>query len=333
VKVGTFAYPTSRGLGHLAKDFADHGITTDTLVVEHASIPSNADWYPSAPRTNARRLDRNLMFDFCRGKDAMLFFETPFLWDVIPHCAAIGVRTYLLVMHECTPAVHSPPHRYLCPSSLDMHYFKDHDAVFLQLPVDPQKVPWRQREKAELYVHHGGYLGLRGREGTALLIDAMRYVKSPLKLQIRVQENVDATRQRQMAQDARIEYLPQTIPFAELWQDGDVYVAPQKFNGCSLPLQEAYASGMLVMTTDRFPMNTWLPREPMIPTKGILKDVQVGGPYLPFDESVIDPEDIARTMDAWHERDIAEWSRRGRAWAEANSWEQLKPLWMEQLSK
>ena len=40
-----------------------------------------------------------------------------------------------------------------------------------------------------------------------------------------------------------------------------MFVFPEKFNGLSLPLQEARAAGMLVLATDRFPMNTWLPRE------------------------------------------------------------------------
>ena len=254
MKIGTYAYPTRRGLGHLARDFYTHSIVTDVCVVRHPGVPNVDEWYPGAPTTHLRNLNTRLMQDFAAGMDAMLFFETPFWWPIVPFCRERGIRTYLIPMYECTPTGHQPPDRYLCPSLLDMQYFPQR-SEFIPLPVD---YPWRLRTHATHYVHNGGYLGLRGREGTTLLIEAMRYVKSPLRLTIRVQENVGYDHQQMMAQDKRIEYIAGTVPYEDLYGIGDVVVQPQKFNGCSLPLQEACASGMLVMTTDRFPMNTWL---------------------------------------------------------------------------
>ena len=53
-----------------------------------------------------------------------------------------------------------------------------------------------------------------------------------------------------------------------LFDVGDVFLFPDKFNGLSLPLQEAYASGMAVMSTGRYPASQWLPNDPMIPVDG-----------------------------------------------------------------
>lgn len=330
MRVGTLAYDTSRGLGHLARDFHRHGIVTDVCVVVHGRVPSNEGWYPGAPRVPLGKLAREphatTVRDFCRGLDALLFFETPFDWSLIPFCREICVRTYLITMYECTPRDHPAPHRYLCPSLLDLEYFPD--GVFSPLPVE---YPWRLRTRAEHFVHNGGYLGLRGREGTTLLIEAMRHVRSPLRLTIRVQENVGAEHQRMMAADPRIEYVAATVPYEDLYGIGDVAVVPQRFNGCSLPLQEARASGMLVMSTDRFPMNTWLPREPLIPVAEYRK-AQIGGAYLTFDEAQIRPEDIAATMDRFYGTDITEYSQSARAWAEGMSWAALGPRWKEALS-
>lgn len=329
MRVGTFCYDTSRGLGHLARDFYRHGVVTDVLVVEHPSVPSNRDWYEGAPRTRLGELDHGLLRDFCVGKDAMLFFETPFDWGVVEHCRRLGVRTYVVTMYEYTPEHHPVPHRYLCPSLLDVEYFPPDRSLYLPLPVD---YPWRPRERALHYVHNGGYLGLRGREGTTLLIEAMAHVKSPLRLTIRVQENVPAEHQRMMAADPRIEYHAGTVPYEQLYADGDVCVAPQKFNGCSLPLQEACAAGLLMMTTDRFPMNAWLPREPLIPVREY-RCVRTAMRFMEIDEAQLDPVVIARTMDAWYGCEVAAFSLRGKAWAEAHSWEVLKPLWLEALSR
>jgi len=258
----------------------------------------------------------------------MLFLETPFNWDLIPYCRGHGIKTCLVTMYECTPIMHPEPDLYICPSLLDLQYFHGSSKVFLPLPVE---YPWKQKIKVEEYIHNGGYLGLRGREGTVLLIEAMEHVKSPIKLTIRVQENVAPAYQRKMAADRRITYIAATVPYEELYSSGDACVAPQKFNGCSLPLQEARASGMLVMTTDRFPMSTWLPRTPLIPVRGYQK-ARIGGAYMEFDEALVDPRDIARKIDEWYQQDITEYSLSGKRWAEENSWEVLKPRYLDALA-
>lgn len=331
MKVGTFAYPIQRGLGHLAKEFYDHGIITDVLKVKHASIPST-DWYPNSPEWSVRSKNYKDLFDFCDGKDLMLFFETPFHWPVINHCKTIGVKTVLLTMYECTPKVlPAIPDLFLCPSLLDLKYFPFYRSVFLPLPIS-DKVKWKQRETAEFFIHNGGYLGLRGREGTTLLIEAMQYVKSPIKLRIRVQENVSQSHQRMCSSDKRIEYEANTFPYEELFSDGDCYVAPQKFNGCSLPLQEAYASGLCCITTNRYPMNTWLPTQPMIPVQSYSK-ASIGASYNIFDEANINRLDIASTIDALYGKDISYFSLMGNGWAKHHSWEVLKPRYEKILQK
>ncbi len=334
MRVGTISYATSRGLGHLARDFYRHGVITDVMVVEHPGVPTNRDWYPGAPMTPLRRPDVARMAEFCRGKDAMLFFETPFVWSILNHCRGIGVRTYLVTMYECTPVARTHPHKYLCPSPLDVDYFREWNHAQVRLPVE---YPWRLRTRAEHFVHNGGYLGVRARggvqrEGTTTLIEAMRYVKSPLKLTIRVQENVGPRWIDMCKADPRVEYLPEAVPYDRLYAEGDVCVGAQRWNGCSLPLQEAYAAGMMVMNTDRYPMNTWLPQEPLVVPHSYIPGSRIGGSYLPFDEADVRPQDLAEEMDYWYGKPIEEFSLRGKAWSEENGWEKLKPLWLEVLS-
>lgn len=327
MKIGSTCYATSRGLGHLARDFFNHGLVTHPYVVCHSRVPENTDWYPGAPRTRDINGDKEKICQYFKGMDALLFFETPFNWSLMDWAAEQGIRTYLITMYECTPISHRKPYRYICPSALDMEYFPT-DSVYLPLPVE---YPWRRRCHAEHFVHNGGYLGLRGREGTTLLIEAMEYVKSPIKLTIRVQENVGDIHRRKIGNDKRITYIAETVPYETLYATGDVVVQPQKFNGCSLPLQEALASGMVVMSTDRFPMNTWLPKEPLIPVAAYGK-ARIGGAYMEFDEAHIKPEDIATTIDAWHGKDITALSEYGRQWAKQMTWEVLGPKYREVLS-
>lgn len=335
MRIGTVCYAISRGLGHLARDFHQHGIITDVCVMKHSSIPTQESWYPNAPQTSVHGVDRKLLYDFAAGLDAMLFFETPFDWSLLDYCREKGVKTALIAMYECTPRnIPHQPDLWICPSLLDVEYFKKYNHVYLPLPVE---MPWKQRTIVQTYVHNGGYLGLRGkdgycREGTEILIKAMQHVRTPLNLIIRVQENVGGEYQKMMAKDPRITYIPENVPFEELHRDGEVYVAPQKWNGCSLPLQEAFASGYLMMTTHRFPMTTWMPNEPMIPVDTYIKDSCIGGSYMTFQEAVVSPQSVAATMDQWYGRDVSTFSLQGRVWALENSWERLKPRYMEALT-
>lgn len=334
MRVGTVCYATSRGLGHLARDFRRHGLVTDTYVVRHPSVPTNADWYPNAPWTPLKPFRTDEVYRWCLGLDALLLFETPFDWHLLRMLRG-KVRTFLVTMYECTPRFHTAPDVYLCPSDLDLRYFPREKSVRVRLPVE---YPWRLRTRAEHFVHNGGYLGVKAkgrvmREGTTTLIEAMRHVRSPVRLTIRVQENVPAEYLKVVTEDARIDYHAGTVPYEALYATGDVAVGCQRWNGCSLPLQEAFASGMLVMNTDRFPANTWLPRGPLIPCPGRIEDSSIGGPYTRFDEADPDPHNVAAAIDKWYGTDITEYSLAGKKWAEENSWAALLPEWKETLSR
>ena len=97
-----------------------------------------------------------------------------------------------------------------------------------------------------------------------------------------------------------------------------------------MPLQEALAAGMVVMSTDRYPMNTWLPKSPLIPVESTHK-VRVAGPYNEIEECVVNPVTIAATIDAWIGRDISGLSSACLAWAHHHSWEVLGPKIKEAL--
>jgi hypothetical protein len=242
----------------------------------------------------------------------MFYFEEAFDWKLIPMARNRGIKNVFMPMYECTrqPLPYEPD-LILCPSALDLQYFKDKNAIQVTVPVD---VECRERKKAKIFVHNAGNGGLGGRNGTKELLEAMQYVKSPIQLIIRTQESDIKSF------DKRVIVEKGTIPKENLFKYGDVFIFPEKFNGLSLPLQEAYASGMLVMSTDRFPMNTWLPKEPLIPVKGYKKERIA----VEFDYAIIDPKDIAKKIDEWYGKDITKYSEMGRVWALKNNWETLK---------
>lgn len=316
MKVGSLIYGCSSGLGILAKAFYDNGIITHPYIVKHAHHHTHFEWYPQhTPWTPIRHIDLPAVRKWLKGLDVFLALETPYHWELFNDAREAGVKTVLMPMYEVSPREWpAEPDLFLNPSLLDQQYFPR--GTFLPVPVD---VPWRLRERAETFVHNAGWGGLKGRNGTGELLDAWRAVKSPAKLTIRSQKALPWD-----ASDPRIKVEVGTVPYDRLWETGDCFVFSEKFNGLSLPLQEAHAAGMLVMGSDRFPMNTWLPNGPLIPVVGYRRN-SVSPRCVEFDEAIIEPKAIADKVDEFYGQDIRAFSERGREWAEEHSWERLGP--------
>lgn len=301
-KVGSIVLATEQGLGYLAKDFYDNGIIDYVHIQPHSSRTNHYEWYKE-------NLTKDELLDKC---DVILFFETAFDWKMIPRARERGIKTVLMPMYECTPnPLPYSPDLILSPSKLDSDYYPVGEGI--TVPVD---VPFKLRKKAEVFVHNAGNGGLGGRNGTRELLEAMKYVKSPIKLIVRSQIPIKEYT------DPRIFY-EYNVPREKLWDKGDIFIFPEKFNGLSLPIQEAFASGMPVMCGNRYPMNTWLPNDLLIPVLGYKKERLA----CVFDSAIIDPKDIAETIDKWYNKDITKYSLDGRDWAKNNSWKKHKEIY------
>jgi len=334
MRVGTVCYATTQGLGVLAKQFYDAGIIQEVLIYIHPDgRPTRTDWYPEGtPLLPPRHPFQGAAVGrFLDSVDVVLFFETPFDWGFVNKCRAHGVKTVLMPMYEWH--LERPPAKfdfYINPSELDQQYFP-HGKF---LPVPAVSGIWKERNTALRFLHNSGHIGSRNHKGTEELLQAIPLIKSPIELTLTSQESCLQqllNKYPEACNDPRVSVrVVDHFDYESLFGAWDVYIAPEKYNGLSLPLQEAYASGLAVMTTNRFPMNTWLPPEILIPVTRFDKARTQGG-HLAFDEAIVDPRDIARCVDQLYGQDITTLSRRGRDWAEANSWEVLRPKYLEVL--
>lgn len=306
-KVGSIVLATDQGLGYLAKAFYDNGLIQKVLIRHHTSRKNHYDWYKDTDRVNEDQLLE------C---DVILLFETAFNWDVVRRAKAKGIKIILMPMYECTPdPLPVQPDVIMCPSLLDLDFY-DYGAFFLQVPVNQC---WRQRKRARIFVHNAGNGGLGGRNGTKEVIAAMQHVKSPIRLVLRSQVPIELPPEAKA--DLRINLITGQYPADQLWKYGDVFIFPEKFNGLSLPLQEAFASGMAVMAGDRFPINTWLPKEILIPVDNYTTEAIT---RRKFKCAQYDPATIAAHIDMWYNQDITKLSLLGKQFGKQNSWEKLK---------
>lgn len=342
MKVGSLVFATDQGLGVLAKQFYDNGVITHPVIVRHGSRVNHTEWYPDdTPQfTDLKNAEqRRTITEYLSKLDAVLFLETPFVWELITSMRQRYVKTALMVMYECMPKVlPEKPDLILCPSKLDHQYFPH--GYYIPVPA-PSDIPWVERNQPiTTFVHNTGHGGLKGRNGTAELLAATELLKTNAEILIRSQNHFYSgyalftdgrVGSEYQFKNPRVKVSIGTLERRWLYEDGDVFLFPEKFNGLSLPLQEAHAAGMVVCTTDRFPNSDWLPSDPLIPVKGY-RPCSVSARTLSFKEAVLDPKDIANAIDRLYGTDPTELSRAGKVWAEENSWDVLKPEYLRVLS-
>lgn len=317
-------------MGYLAKAFYDNGVVTHPFVVHHSSRPTMSDWYPGAKYGWPGEVTfKQKLMSHIQGLDVLFLFETPFWWGIVDECRRCGVKTVLMPMYECMPAaLPSKPDLIINPSALDQQYFPE--GVQMTVPVDPSR--WRLRDKPiTTFVHNAGHHGLKGRNGTDELIQAWPMVKGVgARLILRTQEQLHPAQTLQLKNCGNVDVRVGNFPYETLFDEGDCFVFSEKFNGLSLPLQEAFAAGMIVAATDRFPNNRWLPAAPLIPVMDH-RPQRVGRNTLAFNEAVISIVDIANTLNALVGAELPELSLEGKAWGEANSWARLKGQYIDLL--
>lgn len=315
------------GLGTLSWEFANHLKPHKVLLVENGvfqTFPERYSQFATRKIPFNGSMSQDDMNWLCEGVDIIFSIET-FYSDIIPYARKRGVKTVLIPMCEMT-ADPQPrqPDLLICPSKLDMQMLEGRK-IFLPIPVNTEKLIWKRREKARVFVHTASHGGMNLRKGTPFLLEAMQYVKSAIKL-------IVYSWMPFSVEDDRVEVRRVNFKnYWQCWQEGDVLVYPQDYNGICLPIIEAMSSGLGVITTDIFPFNEYMPKPLLFQPESMYRTRAAKG-LLEMDAAKIDSKRIAQKIDEWYDKDISEFSEYGGKWAEENSWKKLLPKYQHVLN-
>ncbi|HUY35368.1 MAG TPA: hypothetical protein VMV69_21670 [Pirellulales bacterium] len=247
------------GLGTLSRLFAEHlGFQRTVSLSRH-----EGEHFPERFGDNNRHAGEGLTAELvewlCRGADVLLTFECWYGGDVPAMARALGCKTANVIMYECCPERGSGLEHTdlaICPTMLDWREASHNtpglvNAVKTHLPVpcDTRNVPYRARACARTFVHNMGHGGIGDRNNTAAVIEAWRHVTSPAVLLLRTQGRLPSA-----PTDSRIRVqVGAPANYWDLWREGDVLLHPTRWDALSLPMREACAAGMPVMTTRFWP--------------------------------------------------------------------------------
>lgn len=317
------------GLGTLSWEFAEHLRPDKILLVSNGVFQTFPERFKDfncrfiSPHKSILKEDQEWLFE---DIDVILSLETFYNWGVVAEARRVGVKTVLVTMFEMTQKILPlKPDLFICPSKLDYDVMPD-PKVYIPIPVNTKRLRWRKRTAANHFIHTASHGGMNARKGTPLLLEAVKRARTEFKLTIYSWFSIECN-------DLRV--TTKRVNFKEYWQcwqEGDVLIYPQDYNGICLPVIEAMASGLGVITTDIYPFNEYFPKELMFKPSGFYK-TSAGSGLIEVDAAKIDPWVLADKIDEWFGKDISKFSEYGRYWAQKNSWEILGPQYSEALAK
>ena len=311
---GIVARADNSGLGNMSWELWGRLGIDKAVVITNGVYQTFPERFGCKEALPASEFDDAAVRRLLEGLDAIITVETPYNWNLYKIAKEMGVKSVMFPMYECLKKGMPRPDLYICPSDLDFDSIEG-SKVSMPFPVNTEKIRFKTREYARTFVHNAGHGGLLGRNGTDIVLAAIPLVKNKdARFIIRSQTPTECDDPRV---DVRVGNFEN---YWDMWDEGDVFVFPHKFDGLSLPIQEALAAGMPLITTRMYPFDTWLPTEFMVDvdrTETVKLSREITA-------SFVAPDVLAHRIDAWAGREISTLSKMAGMIANERSWKALK---------
>jgi glycosyltransferase involved in cell wall biosynthesis len=274
LRVGVFgARADRRGLAIQSEEFARHALPDRVLGIDMGDkSPLLCDWSGFDAKTlTVRRLDRLDHDDvrrWLRGLDVVFGCETFYVPWFTSLARQERVATVLQVNPEFAKHVYDwvpVPDVVANPTRWRMEHLPG--AVHLPVGIARDRVRWRRRDRLDVLLHVMGHAAAHDRNGTRLLLEALRGVRSPLGVVVRSQ--------RPLRLDGWAARLPSNVElevragdvahYWDLYGEGDAMALPRRYGGLCLVAQEALSAGMPVLMPACEPNGDLLPADWLVP--------------------------------------------------------------------
>lgn len=321
------------GLGVQTWELYRHLKPTNTYIIDITDINNqmgkqtklHLDRFPGAKVIQGLPGEQQVL-EILDNSDVVLTVEIPYNYALFGMAKQLGVKAVLQYNFEFLDYLNNPtlpmPDLFLAPSrwKLDVVRNMGFPVKFLPVPVNRQLLPFKLRTKAKHFLHIAGHKTYQDRNGTLAVIEAMKQVKSPIKLTIQTQADLGVK-----IDDPRIELRYEDVKnYWEVYKpEYDVLLLPRRYGGLSLQLNEALSVGMPVVMTKVMPQKTMLPKDSLIGVTG----------YLPIHTRTQiecyqpDVEDLAAKIDQLYNNPklVKNLSQRSNEIAGIISWENQLP--------
>lgn len=242
-------------------------------------------------------------------------------------CAERQVTTATVIMHESYNPGRTRLGLYLCPTRVCYDRVEEPNKAYFELPVDTAYFPFRPRTQARRFLHVMGYGAAYNRRQTREVVTGFLEADIPdATLTVHCLQNWRV--EYGDCEDPRVTYRLQHLPNRRtVFYGFDVLIQPESYAGFGLPLLEAQACGLPVITTDAPPMNEQVhDPDALVPVAKVVPlETRSNSPTrVNTPQYLVTPEGVAGAIRRVAAGDIPEKSQRARRYAEARAWTEAK---------
>lgn len=325
---GLIARADNGGLGHLTWELARH-VDFDRIVVvdldDAGRGPLFLDRYDGDVFVSPFPLSDDAVEWLVDGCDVVYTAEIGYRPDLFARLRAADVRSVLHLMPELYAADNGgddDPDLLVTPTTWVLDRLPERTHV-LPVPVALDRFEQRHVESVETLLHVTAPAML-DRNGTLAVLSALSRIESDCRLV--VAGNGSTANLPSRVGHVDVEIRGPVDEYWRLYDDVDALVLPRRYGGLSLPMNEAAAAGLPIVTTDLSPQNDWTDPALRVATLGSKSVRMKGGRYDVFEP---DPTALAATVDLLvSDPDVAaSASERSSMYAGVKSWPNWQPTY------
>ena len=323
---------TDRGLGIQTYAMYENLQPDKTLLVlvPKSGFASHPELYPDAEQVTLTVahglgvLDEETVRDWWKDLDVVISVETLYDWRLVEWAKADGVRTIVHGNPEFWMTTNPQPDVWWWPTAWRKEYLPAGPIVPVPVDDDAEFTAAHPDASANLrVVHIAGNGAMADRNGTTICLDAMRRVPTGVQLDVYSQTNVPKTHHM------RIRTLKPVANRWKMFEGQHALLIPRRYGGLCLPVNEAMASGLMVMMSDCSPNTQW-PISPLDSDPSRVVKMQTG----PVETYDVGANIVANHLKhyAQHRAGVHAYQERAREWAERNRWSVLKETYYDQIN-
>lgn len=346
LRIGVLARSEDRGLGIQTWEVCRHLSPDRVLLVDMGELSGHFEQHPERYEPHWPTMhvpqdelgDREVVRPLVEGLDVIYFAETCYRWPFLTHAHAAGCATVCHLNPEFYGHhidLHEPrPTQWWLPSSWLQHgAHLPEDAKLMPLPVPldrwPHSAPLWDGTRPLRILHVSGHGAMGDRNGTRLLLAAIKEVKRPIEVTVTTQDNAMPSPGR-LPPHVKYKLTRGTRDYWRLYEGHDVLVMPRRYGGLCLPIIEASGAGLGIVMSDTAPNRPDYPGLVVAGWEGSMMKAKCGD----LATFTVDGNSLARCLDHLSENpaEVQQLQARARAWARLNSWDKWELDWRAQLA-
>lgn len=277
-KLGIVVFSSHSGLGNQSRRLTQFLKPERILLVDNSTFSKNSeqhpDWYEGFTGLISNGFPSNpAVVQFLDGLTHLYIIENPLNWSLINVAKRHNIKTFIASNYEFCDNLNRPdlpiPDLFLMPSYWKVKEMQERfgttRAKYLPPPVFPEEftevreINWNRKTARKKFLHVVGTLAAADRNGTLLLIGALKHTKEEFDIVIKSQQELPP---EYKTDDRRVSYKFGSEPeVADIYKDFDAMIMPRRFGGLCLPMQEALMSGLPVIMSAISPNIEILPQE------------------------------------------------------------------------